>query len=186
MIHPLAVTSPRPRRLSPERAVSHIDALVRLAHALCGTRHEAEDVVQDVYLRVLSRPRFMLGDEHAYLSRCVRNEVRTRWRRTRRQPRTVAMPDEEALGAAAGAAPQERVEAREVVAAIAGLPEAYRDAVALVDVAGLSYQEAADVLDVPVGTIMSRLYRGRKRIVRAVDTAAEYPAPGGVLLGNAA
>jgi RNA polymerase sigma-70 factor (ECF subfamily) len=186
MLPYLALTSPRPRRLSAERAVSHIDALVRLAHALCGSRHEAEDVVQDVYLRVLSRPRFMLGDELAYLSRCVRNEVRTRWRRTRRQPRTVAMPDEEALGAAADAAPQERVEAREVVAAIAELPDAYRDAVALVDVAGLSYQEAADVLEVPVGTIMSRLYRGRTRIVRAIGGETEYPAASRVLLGNAA
>jgi RNA polymerase sigma-70 factor (ECF subfamily) len=184
MIPYLALPSPRPRRLSPERAVSHADALVRLAYALCGAHHEAEDVVQDVYLRVLSRPRVMLGDELAYLSRCVRNEVRTRWRRTRRQPRTVAMPDAEALGAARCPAPEERVEAREVVAAIGRLPEAYRDAVALVDVAGLSYQEAADVLDVPVGTIMSRLSRGRTRVVRSIG--AEYPAADGVLLGNAA
>ena len=54
--------------------------------------------------------------------------------------------------------------AREVFSAIAALPEDQRDALAAVDVAGLSYQEAAEALEVPVGTIMSRLYRGRNRL----------------------
>jgi RNA polymerase sigma-70 factor (ECF subfamily) len=60
--------------------------------------------------------------------------------------------------------------AREVFSAIAALPDDQRDALAAVDVAGLSYQEAADALEVPVGTIMSRLYRGRNRVAEAVGT----------------
>jgi RNA polymerase sigma-70 factor (ECF subfamily) len=65
--------------------------------------------------------------------------------------------------------------AREVYAAIAALPEAYRDVVASVDVAGLSYAEAAGALDVPIGTVMSRLYRGRARVAAQL-TAASRPA----------
>src|SRR4051812_44609190 len=96
---------PRPRRLSPERAVAHVGALVRLAYALCGSQHDAEDIVQDVFLRVLARPRLMLGDELAYLSRCVRNEARSRWRLASRRPRSVALLDEDAAGAAAVGSP---------------------------------------------------------------------------------
>ena len=64
--------------------------------------------------------------------------------------------------------------AREVFGAIAALPDDQRDVLAAVDVAGLSYQEAADALDVPVGTIMSRLYRGRNRVAETVGP--ELPA----------
>jgi RNA polymerase sigma-70 factor (ECF subfamily) len=61
--------------------------------------------------------------------------------------------------------------AREVFEAIAALPEDQRDVVAAVDVAGLSYQEAAGALEVPIGTVMSRLYRGRNRVAQAVGPA---------------
>src|SRR3954447_3099380 len=130
---------PRPRRLSAERAVSHADALVRLAYALCGSQHDAEGIVQDVFLRVLARPRLMLGDELAYLSRCVRNEVRSRWRQSSRRPRSVALLDDDAGAAAPVGCPVGHLEAQEVFSAIAQLPDAYRDVLALVDVAGLSY-----------------------------------------------
>ena len=63
------------------------------------------------------------------------------------------------------------MEARTVLAAVAALPEAYRRVVVAVDVQGCSYQEAADHLGIPVGTVMSRLYRGRRRVVEAVGGA---------------
>jgi RNA polymerase sigma-70 factor (ECF subfamily) len=68
------------------------------------------------------------------------------------------------------------LEAREVLAAIAALPAGQRQAVAMVDVIGLSYAEAAAVLGVPPGTIMSRLYRGRARVAAAVG-GSRRPAP---------
>jgi RNA polymerase sigma-70 factor (ECF subfamily) len=64
------------------------------------------------------------------------------------------------------------MEAREVLAAVAQLPESYRDVVVAVDVAGCSYQEAAEALGIPVGTVMSRLYRGRQRVIRAMEGQA--------------
>jgi RNA polymerase sigma-70 factor (ECF subfamily) len=68
----------------------------------------------------------------------------------------------------AAASPVEIVAAREVFAAIAALPEDQRDVVAAVDVAGLSYAEAAQTLGVPAGTVMSRLYRARARVAESV------------------
>ena len=59
-------------------------------------------------------------------------------------------------------------EARSILAAVAGLPEGYRQVVVAVDVSGCSYTEAAEQLDIPVGTVMSRLYRGRRRVIQAL------------------
>jgi RNA polymerase sigma-70 factor (ECF subfamily) len=65
--------------------------------------------------------------------------------------------------------PDAVLEAREVYQAVAGLPDDYRDALVAVDVAGLSYKEAAKALGTKEGTIMSRLYRARQRVARAVE-----------------
>ncbi len=158
-----------PRRLDPKRASDQLDRLYRLAVVLCGSQHEAEDVVQDVYVRILSRPRFLRrGDDFAYLARCVRNEISNRRRRPARQPVSVALLDDEPDHEAVNASADDIISAREVHEAIRALPESFRDVVVLVDVAGLSYRETADQLDIPVGTVMSRLYRGRRDVVRAV------------------
>jgi RNA polymerase sigma-70 factor (ECF subfamily) len=159
-----------PRRLDPKRASDQLDRLYRLAVVLCGSQHEAEDVVQDVYVRILSRPRFLRrGDDFAYLARCVRNEISNRRRRTRSQPVSVALLDDEPDHESVNASADDIMSARAVHEAIRALPESFRDVVVLVDVAGLSYREAADQLDIPVGTVMSRLYRGRRDVVRTVD-----------------
>ena len=69
---------------------------------------------------------------------------------------------------AAASSPLERLAAREVFAAVAALPQDFRDVLAAVDVAGLSYAEAAKSLDLPVGTVMSRLSRGRRHVAEAL------------------
>jgi len=67
------------------------------------------------------------------------------------------------------------IEAREVLAAVANLPRPYRDVVLAVDVVGCSYAEAAEALGVPIGTVMSRLYRGRRRVIEAIDGEGKAP-----------
>src|SRR5215813_2048443 len=125
-----------PRRLDPARAGDQLDRLYRLAVVLCGSQHEAEDIVQDVYVRILSRPRFLRrGDDFAYLARCVRNEISNRRRRTRSQPVSVALLDDEPDHEAVTASADDVINAREVHEAIRALPESFRDVVVLVDVA---------------------------------------------------
>ena len=99
----------------------------------------------------------------------LRNTYVSSLRKRDRRPRTAPLEDsEDRLAASASASPTTQLAAREVFSAIAALPEDQRDALAAVDVAGLSYQEAADTLEVPVGTIMSRLYRGRNRVAQVI------------------
>jgi RNA polymerase sigma-70 factor (ECF subfamily) len=149
----------------------HLDRLYRAAWALCGSREDAEDLVQETYTRVLSKKR-MIGsreDTLPYLLAVLRNTYISSLRKRDRRPRTAPLEEsEERLAAPVAGAPLSVLAAREVFSAIAALPEDQRDALAAVDVAGLSYQEAADALEVPVGTIMSRLYRGRNRVAEAV------------------
>ena len=159
--------------LEREALGDHIDRLFRAAWALCGSREDAEDLVQETYMRVLSKKR-MIGsreDTLPYLLAVLRNTYISSLRKRDRRPRTAPLEEsEERLAAPAGATPMSVLAAREVFSAIAALPDDQRDALAAVDVAGLSYQEAADALEVPVGTIMSRLYRGRNRVAEAVGT----------------
>ena len=122
---------------------------------------------------MLRSPRRIHGDEYPYLTRALRNTHVDRARAAARQPQTVELvPEAVETQRPAG---EDRIasvlEAREVLAAVAGLPDVYRDVVVAVDVQGASYQEAADQLGVPVGTVMSRLYRGRRRVVEAVQGA---------------
>lgn len=158
--------------LLPEVLADHLDRLYRAAWALCGSREDAEDLVQETYARVLAKKRVIASDADAlpYLLTVLRNTFRSSLRTRSRRPRTSALEDaaEQRLAAPAGTGPQAIVEARAVFAAIAALPDDQRDVVAAVDVAGLSYAEAADTLGVPTGTVMSRLHRGRSRVAAAV------------------
>ena len=153
--------------LLPEVLADHLDRLYRAAWALCGSREDAEDLVQETYARVLAKKRVIASDADAlpYLLTVLRNTFRSSLRTRSRRPRTAALEDAEPrLAAPAATGPQAIVEARAVFAAIAALPDDQRDVVAAVDVAGLSYAEAAETLGVPAGTIMSRLHRGRSRV----------------------
>ena len=157
--------------LEREALGDHLDRLYRAAWALCGSREDAEDLVQETYARVLSKRRMLRRREDTlpYLLTVLRNTYISSLRKRDRRPRTAPLEDsEDRLAAPVAATPMSVVAAREVFAAIAALPDDQRDVLAAVDVAGLSYQEAADSLDVPVGTVMSRLYRGRNRVAQAV------------------
>ena len=157
--------------LEREALGDHLDRLYRAAWALCGSREDAEDLVQETYTRVLSKRRVIgsHADTLPYLLAVLRNTYVSSLRTRGRRPQTAPLEDSEArLAAPAAATPSAAVEAREVFAAIAALPDDQRDALAAVDVAGLSYAEAAETLEVPVGTVMSRLFRGRNRVAEAV------------------
>jgi RNA polymerase sigma-70 factor, ECF subfamily len=142
----------------------HLDRLYRAAWALTGAREDAEDLVQETYERVLRKPRRIAREEDAlpYLLGVLRNTwVDTVRSRARRPTVPLELDLAERIE---GGSPLERVAAREVFAEVAALPDEWRDTVAAVDVAGLSYAEAAEALGVPVGTVMSRLSRGRERV----------------------
>lgn len=162
------------RRLDPERAVEHLPRLYRAARAWTRSREEAEDLVQDMYTRVLSRPRLIRGeDELGYLLRALRNTLISRRRAERRRPGTTELLAESPLGSRAKDDPAEALQTRQVFAAIADLPEDFGDALVAVDVAGLSYPEAAKALGVPEGTLTSRLFRARDRVARMLSEGAE-------------
>jgi RNA polymerase sigma-70 factor, ECF subfamily len=159
------------KRLDPEVLGVHLDRLLRAAWALCGSREGAEDLVQETVVKVLSRPRFLRGeDELAYLMQALRNTFRSSRRTAARRPRVVMTLDEfDAADRRTAARPDEAVIAAEVFPAIARLPESFRFALVAVDVAGLSYREAARVLGAPEATITTRLYRARQRVARELD-----------------
>jgi len=159
-----------PRRLDPDSVVEHLPRLYRAARAWTRSREEAEDLVQETYARVLARPRLLRGeDELGYLLRALRNTLISQLRAQRRRPATVELIDETAVEARAGDDPAEAAEHRQVYAAIAELPAEFRDALVAVDIAGLSYPEAARALGVPEGTLTSRLFRARDRVARRLS-----------------
>jgi RNA polymerase sigma-70 factor, ECF subfamily len=148
----------------------HLDRLYRAAWALTGAREDAEDLVQETYERVLRRPREIARAEDAlpYLLGVLRNTwVDTVRSRARRPTVPLDVEAEDRVGGS----PLEQVAAREVFEVVAALPAEWRDALAAVDVAGLSYREAAEALGVPIGTIMSRLSRGRQRVAETLGSA---------------
>jgi RNA polymerase sigma-70 factor (ECF subfamily) len=160
----------KPRRLDPERVVEHLPRLYRAARAWCRSREEAEDLVQDTYARVLSRPRLLRAeDELGYLLRAMRNTLISQRRAESRRPQTTPFVDELALGARSSDDPAEAVETRQVYTAIHELPDEFRDVIIAVDVVGLSYGEAARLLNVPEGTVTSRLFRARDRVAGRLE-----------------
>jgi RNA polymerase sigma-70 factor, ECF subfamily len=158
---------PALRKLDPARAAEHLPRLYRAARAWTRSREEAEDLVQETYARVLARPRLLRNeDEVGYLLRALRNTLISQRRAESRRPATTELIDEVAIGTRGSDDPGEAAEIRQVYAAIAQLPDEFRDALVAVDVAGLSYGEAARALGVPEGTLTSRLFRARDRVAR--------------------
>jgi RNA polymerase sigma-70 factor (ECF subfamily) len=159
------------RRLDPARLGDHLDRLYRAAWALSGRREDAEDLVQETYARVLARPRLLRReDDLGYLLRTLRNTFLTQKRTEGRRLRPDPLPDElDAVADPRAVQPETALEAAEVYAAIASLPDDFRDVLVAVDISGLSYKEAARALRIREGTVMSRLYRARQQVVRLVE-----------------
>ena len=170
-----AATCSAARTLDPESLGDHVDRLFRAAWALSGHRQDAEDLVQETYARVLARPRLLRHDDDiGYLLRVLRNVFVSSLRTKARRPQTTALPDGlEPIDHRAGLRPVEAVEAREVFAVIAMLPDEFRDALTAVDVAGLSYREAATLLKTKEATITSRLHRARARVAAGMEPALD-------------
>ena len=164
------VTPAGPRVLDPASLAQHVDRLMRAALAMTGSRADAEDLVQEVCLRVLAKPRMVRGTELAYLHGVLRNTFISDYQmRVRRRTMPVEPESLGHLPAGAGDDPEVQALHREIRLAISELPAHYRDAVVAVDVIGLPYAEAAKTLGVATGTIMSRLYRGRAAVAERVD-----------------
>jgi RNA polymerase sigma-70 factor (ECF subfamily) len=156
------------RTLDPQSLTKHVDRLYRAAWALCGSREDAEDLVQETFARVLSRPRVLHGDDELYyLMRVLRNTFLTGRRTAGRRPVTVAtLDDVVAADTKPMGQPERALEVQEVYATIAELPEDFRLALVAVDVLGLSYREAARALRVREATITTRLFRARKQVAK--------------------
>lgn len=167
--------------------VPEISVLYRVALSLTGQKVEAEDLVQDTLVRAFrAADRFDGAHPRAWLLTILRrahlNRVRVR--------RPVLLRDGESVqrnlentGPTAASAEEVAIseEFEAVVAdALRALPDKHRAVVTLVDIEGLSYQEAADVLGVPRGTVMSRLHRARARMRDRLDVAGLAPRRGGV------
>ena len=172
-------TEARDRVRFEEDALALSDQVYRVARHLVGSREEAEDLMQETYARAFRSWRsFQPGTNlRAWLLRILTNLNIDRGRRQQRTPDQQPLeesdyflynrleaavpdenPDEERV--------IERLSQDTVVDALSEVPHAFRDVVVLVDIGEFSYADAAQILDIPVGTVMSRLHRGRRILKR--------------------
>lgn len=158
-------------------ALPHLRALSRTALRLARNVADAEDLVQETFLRACrSFETYTPGtDIRGWLFTILYRARTDGYRRAARRPQTVGTlePDHFAAAACFDGAADAR---RDVARGLAHVPPVFRDAVVLRDVHEMSYDEVARVLGVPVGTVMSRLHRGRKLLRQALSST---PTPGG-------
>src|SRR3982750_3475474 len=178
----------RNRARFEEEALELSDQVYRVARRLVGSREEAEDLMQDAYARAFrSWRQYQPGTNlRAWLLRILTNLNIDRGRRTQRAPDTQPLEANDyflydRLAEADGVNVDEqrvveRLSQDSIVDALAEGPHDFRDVIVLVDIGDFSYADAAQILDIPVGTVMSRLHRGR-RILK--QNLAEQAAPVG-------
>jgi RNA polymerase sigma-70 factor (ECF subfamily) len=167
----------RDRARFEDEALALADQVYRVARRLVGSREEAEDLVQETYARAFRSWRsFTPGTNmRAWLLRILTNLNVDRGRRIQRSPQTQPLEEGDyylanKLASAAGeeALEQEQVVERmsqdSIVHALAEIQPQFRDVVVLVDIGDFTYADAAQILDVPIGTVMSRLHRGRRAL----------------------
>jgi len=161
-----------------EDALALSDQVFRVARHLSGSREEAEDLVQETYARAFRSWRsFQPGTNlRAWLLRILTNLNIDRGRRNQRAPQTTPLEANDyylydKLAESDGAATDEervveRLSQDDIVSALSAVPHDFRDVIVLVDIGDFSYQDAAHILDIPIGTVMSRLHRGRRILKR--------------------
>ena len=166
------------------QAMEHMSSLYSGALRMTRNPADAEDLVQETYLKAY---RGFGGFEEgtnlkAWLYRILTNTFINSYRSKKRRPEQTELDDVEDLylynrlggleAAAAGRSAEdemfEHLTDTEVKAAVEALPENFRLAVLLADVEGFSYKEIAEIMDIPIGTVMSRLHRGRKALQKAL------------------
>jgi len=169
-----------------EAALPHLDALYNTAYRLCRNAEDAEDLVQETYLKAYKfYDKFEKGTNlKAWLFKIMKNTFINGYRKRQNQPPSSAFSDIEDSfeSTVSDEAPQqiknpeetvlEKILDENVQEALDSLPDDYRMVVLLVDLESFSYKEAASILEVPVGTVMSRLYRGRRMLEQALLTYA--------------
>ena len=154
----------------------HAILIYRLAHWLTGNSTDAEDVVQDASLRAFRAIRgYAGGSARAWLLSIVRNTAYS-WLRKNRPTAVVTVDDLEAVELSQANPDAEtpettlfaQIDAEQLRAAIAALPAPFRETLVLRDIEGLDYREIAQTTEVPIGTVMSRLARGRRRLTETL------------------
>jgi RNA polymerase sigma-70 factor (ECF subfamily) len=177
-------TDARDRVRFEEDALALSDQVYRVARHLVGSREEAEDLVQETYARAFRSWRsFEPGTNlRAWLLRILTNLNIDRGRRQQRTPDTQPLEEgdyflynrleETNEGVTAEDQVVERLSQNDVVSALAQVPHDFRDVVVLVDIGDFTYADAAQILDIPIGTVMSRLHRGRRILKGAMAEAA--------------
>ena len=177
-------TEARDRVRFEEDALALSDQVYRVARHLVGSREEAEDLVQETYARAFRSWRsFTPGTNlRAWLLRILTNLNIDRGRRLQRQPDQQPLEEGDYFlynkleEASDGLPDEERVVQRlsqnDVVSALSEVPHDFRDVVVLVDIGDFTYADAAQILDIPVGTVMSRLHRGRRILKKAMAESA--------------
>jgi len=156
--------------LDTERMGDHLDRLFRAAWALCGSREDAEDLVQETYEKVLRKPRFLRReDDLGYLYRALHHTYFSSRRTASRRPQVAAQVDDLPLASTrTDVQPERAAESNLVLETVAGLPQPMREALVAVDVMGLSYAEAGKALGVHENTIPSRLARARLKVAETL------------------
>ena len=180
-------TDARDRVRFEEEALELSDQVYGVARRLVGSREEADDLVQETYARAFRSWRsFQPGTNlRAWLFRILTNLNIDRGRKVQRTPDLQPLEESDyflynklAESTSDGTPDERRVVERlsqnDAVTALADLPHDFRDVVLLVDLADFTYSDAAQILDIPIGTVMSRLHRGRRILKRTLaDSAAE-------------
>jgi RNA polymerase sigma-70 factor, ECF subfamily len=168
-----------------EEALDLADQVYRVARGLVSSKEEAEDLVQDTYARAFRSWRSYTPGTNlrAWLLRILTNLNIDRGRRIQRSPDLQPLEEsdyflynklEEASGGTEEDRVLERLSQDDIVDALSAVPHDFRDVVVLVDIGDFTYADAAQILDIPIGTVMSRLHRGRRILKKELaDLAVE-------------
>lgn len=166
------------RELFEEEAIGHLNELFRTANRLAMDASEAEDLVQETYMQAWkSFDKYEPGTNcRAWLYKILFNKFDHHRRKKYTKAKYLTEADEFVFENAAKTEPvSERITDRQILSALGRLPEHYRSVLVLSDVQDFEYKEIAEILDIPIGTVMSRLSRARGMMKKSLATVAvEY------------